>query len=103
MEDNILGYIAEAESRAAEMKAQATEQAAKIIAEAEKCAADIARSSEQECASFRERSLKNAENKAAADYEKAIGESRAAAKSYAESLLKIASIHVSGIVGRLTK
>ena len=103
MEDNILGYIAEAESRAAEMKAQAQEHAASIIAEAEKTAADIARSSERDCASFREESLKRAESKAAADYDKKISDSRAEAQSYAQSVLKFASIHVGSIVGRLTK
>lgn len=103
MEENVLGCIAEAESRAADMKAQAQEKAAKIIAEAEKNAADIARSSEAECAAFREKSQRSAQDKADADYEKKIKESRAEAESYADSLLKCASIHVSDIVGRLTK
>ena len=103
MEENILGLIAEAESRAAEKKAQALEQSAKIIAAAEKSAADIARSSETECAAFREQSQKDAEIKATADYEKAIKESRAEAESYANSLLEFALTHVTDIVGRLTK
>lgn len=103
MEENILEYIAEAESRAAETKAQAFEQAAKIIAAAEKSAADIARSSEQTIAAFREKSQDEAQIKAAADYDKTIKESRAEAASYAENLLKFASIHVTDIIGRLTK
>ena len=103
MEDNILGRVAEAESRAAEIKAQALEQAAKIVAEAEKNAADISRSSEKECAAYRERAIDEAQSKAANDYEKSIEESRAEAKNYAASLLKFSSVHVSGIIGRLTK
>lgn len=103
MEENVLGLIAEAESRASEIKAQALEQAAKIIAAAEKNAADISRSSEAECAEFREKSQTAAQNKAAADYEKTINDSRAEAASYADSILEYASIHVTDIVGRLTK
>lgn len=103
MQENILESIAEAEGRAAEIKARATEQAAKIIAAADKCAADIVRSSETECAELRVNSLKQAESKSAADYEKALSDSRAQAQSYAEGVMKFSSIHVTAIVGRLTK
>lgn len=103
MEDTILGYIAEAERRAAEMKSQAQEQAANLIAAAEQTAVEIARASEADCAAFREKSQKDAQMKATAEYDKTISESRAEAKKYADSLLENASTHVSGIVRRLTK
>lgn len=103
MEENIIAYIAEAESRAAEIKSAAQEQAAKIVAAAEKNAADIARSSEAECATYREKSLEFAKKKSDGDYQKTIDESRAEATAYADSILKVASNHVTDIIERLTK
>lgn len=103
MEENILQSIEKAEKSASEIKAQAQEQAAKIIATAEKKAVDISRSSESECAAFRAKLLKDAEERASADYEKTLKTSRAEAESYADSLLNSASIHVTAIVGRLIK
>ena len=103
MEDNILQSIEKAEKSAADIKAQAQDKATKIIAAAEKSAADISRSSEAECAAYREKALKDAEILAEKNYEKKIQGSRAEAQSYADSLLNVASIHVTAIVGRLVK
>lgn len=103
MEDNIIGLIAEAENKAAAKKVQAQAEAAEIVAAAEKRAQEIAKSSEAECANLRESAIKFAEEKAASDYEKAIAESRAAAKEYADSHFGHASDLVLDIVGRLTK
>lgn len=103
MQEDILQSIATAESRAAEIKAQANDKAASIIAAAEKSAADIIRSSETQCAELRESSLKQAEEKAADEYAKALSDSRAQAQSYAQSILKYSPTHVGEIVGRLTK
>lgn len=103
MEENIIGLIAEAEERAAAKKAQAQSEAAEIVAAAEKNAQEIAKRSVAECAELREKMIKCAEEKAASDYEKAIGESKADAKDYADSLLNRADSLVLDIVGRLTK
>lgn len=103
MEENIIGLIAEAEEKAAAKKAQAQTEAAAIVSAAEKQAQNIAKSSEAECANLREETLKNAEKNAVSDYDKAISESRAEAKAYADRHLERAEGFVLEIVGRLTK
>lgn len=103
MEENIIGFIAEAEMAAAEKKAQAQAEAAEIVAAAEKHAAEIAKSSEAECARLREETVKTAEENARLAYDKAIATAHAEATEYADGLLKNASSHVFDIVGRLTK
>ena len=103
MEENIIGLIAEAEERAAAKKAQALSEAAEIVAAADSNAQEIARRSVAECAVLRDEMIKCAEEKAAADYDKAIEESRAEAKAYADSHFELASGLVFDIVGRLTK
>lgn len=103
MEENIIGLIAEAEERAAAKKAQALSEAAEIVAAAERNAQEIAKRSSAECAALREEIIKCAEEKAALDYHKAIEESSAEAKAYADSHLERAQNFVLDIVGRLTK
>lgn len=103
MEENIIGYIAEAERQAAEKKAQAQAEAAEIVAAAERQAAEIAKSSEAECALLREQTVKVAEEHARASYDGALSGAHAEAKEYADGLLKNAGGHVADIVGRLTK
>lgn len=103
MEENIIGLIAEAESKAAAKKAQAQSEAAAIVAAAERDAQEIFRRSAVECAALRDEMIKCAEEKAVSDYEKAIEESMAKAKEYADSHLERADSFVFEIVGRLTK
>ncbi|MCH5146535.1 MAG: hypothetical protein J1F61_00845 [Clostridiales bacterium] len=103
MEENILSLIAKAESEAAAKKAQAQTEAAEIIAAAEKKAQEISKSSDSECALLREKTIKDAEEKAALNYEKAIADSYKKAKEYADSHLERAEGFVLEIVGRLTK
>lgn len=103
MEKNIIELIAEAEEKAAAKKAQALSEAAEIVAVAEKNAQEILKRSTVECANLREEIIKCAEEKAASDYDKAIAESSASAKAYADSQFAHAENFVLDIVGRLTK
>ena len=103
MEENIIGFIAQAEDKAAATKAQAQAEAAEIIAAAERQAQEISKSSDSECAKLRENMLKSAEDEAALNYRKVIADSYAAAKDYADSHLERAEGFVLDIVGRLLK
>lgn len=101
MENNVLELINQAEERAAEIKAKAQEEGAETVAAAEKEAAEIARASEADLRKFRDGEIKSAENRAEAEYEKRIAESRADARGYADRLLESADIFVGEIVGRI--
>lgn len=103
MENNIIGLIAEAESTAAAKKAQALSAAAEIVAAAERNAQEILKRSAVDCANLREEIIRCAEEESASDYNKAIEESSASAKAYADSQLERANGIVLDIVGRLTK
>ena len=103
MEDSIIGLIAEAENSAAEKKAQAQASAAEIVAAAEKRAQEIAKTSDTECAAYRESAIKNAETSAQAQYKKTLDDCRLSAEKYADGLLAQADNHILDIVGRLTK
>ena len=103
MENNIISLIAEAESTAATKKSQALSESAQIVAAAEKEAQEIAKRSALECAQLREEMIKCAEEKAASDYDRAISDSTAKAKAYADSKLASAENFVLEIVRRLAK
>lgn len=103
MEENIIILIAEAEQKAAAKKAQALAQAEQIVAAAERDAQEIAKRSVLDCAELRDEIIKSAEDKAAADYESAIENSKAQAKAYADAHLDSANGFVLDIFGRLTK
>ena len=103
MENDIINMIAEAEREAAEQKSQAAERAAEIVAAAEKRAAEISKSSEEEIRILGAEMLLAAENRATAEYERALAESRESAAAYAGEILAHADAHVFDIVGRLTK
>lgn len=100
MED-IIKSITEAESQAAEIKAQAAERAAEIIAEASKRAADITARCETECKIMREVQINQAAADAQTAYDKALSESSAKAKKYADDVLKNSDGVINDIVGRV--
>lgn len=99
----VIKSITEAEEKAAEIKAKALERAAEIAAEAETKAEDISRKNETDCKLFREGQLKKAEKDAAAEYEKALTDTRAEAKAYADGVLKRTGGVVTEIVRRITR
>ncbi len=103
MEEDVIGIISHAESRAAEIREKAQAEAAQIIAAAEKKAAEIVKSSELSCAEYRREFLAEAEKTAESDYAAAIAKSHADAKKYADDLIEYSGEYVSDIVGRLTK
>lgn len=103
MEENIIGLIAEAESKAAALKAQAQEQAADIVTAAEKRATEIAKTSEKSCKAYGEKMLKAAQMYAQGLYDRTIEKSRADALHYAGERLDRAEPFVNEILERLTK
>lgn len=103
MEENILSSIAEAEERASTIKSRAQSRAAEIVSAAEKQANEIAKALEVECKLLRENGIKSAEERADADYGKAIDFSRADAARYADELIEKSSAYILDIVGRLAK
>ena len=103
MEENIIQSIAKAEEQAAEMRAQAQAEANKIAADAERSAAEILKNAEGDCVKLREKTIKAAEERAVADYDKAIENSRAEAENYADGLIKSADNLVTDIIGRIVK
>ena len=103
MEENIIGMIAEAESKAQARKAQAQLRATIIVSEAERTAADIARSSEEACRARKEEGIRNAESEAEAEYRKSLETAREEGAKLAEALLEHTGEYISEIVGRLTK
>ncbi len=102
MED-IVQAIVEAEREAAAQKARAQTRAAEIVADADRRAADIVRASEEACKQLREEIVARAEEQAEAEYDAAIRVSRAEAEQYANEALEFSEVHVCNIVGRLTK
>lgn len=99
--EEIIKSITEAESQAAQIKANAQESAAKIIAGAQESAAQIAKNAESECKLLRETGLQSAEKTALDNYDKTIAESTANAKKYADGVIKTVDGYVSEIVGRI--
>ena len=104
MEENIIGFIAEAEEKAASKKNAAESKAAEIVAAAEKRAGEIAKESEGALKRLREDALRGAEERAVTEYRAALEESRADAAAYADKILSANSDEaVAEIVGRLIK
>ena len=104
VEENIIGFIAEAEQEAALKKDAAEQSAAEIVAAAEKRATELARESEAELKRLREETLRGAEERAVTAYRATLEKSRADAAAYADKILSANSDEaVSEIVGRLLK
>ncbi len=99
----ILKSINEAEEKAAEIKAAAQQKAAEIAANAEERSAEIAKLSEAECKAYREKAVKEAEDKAQKNYEDEFTVKRAAAAKYAADCLKSTDNIVSDIVRRIVR
>lgn len=103
MTEEIIRSIAEAESKAVEIRNRASEEAAATAARAEIRAAEIEKSSEEVCKAYRETQLKAAEADAEKEYRAALSEKGEEARRYAERLLEGTDIFVSRIVGRITR
>ena len=99
----IIEKINEAESKAAEIKANALEKAAEIAANAEERAADIDRLAEVDCKALRESSLKAAQEEAQKRYDDEITVNRAKASKYCADRLKDTDKIVNDIVLRITR
>ena len=99
----IIEKINEAESKAAEIKANALEKAAEIAANAEERAADIERLAEVDCKALRESSLKAAQEEAQKRYDDEITVNRAKASKYCADRLKDTDKIVNDIVLRITR
>ena len=99
----ILKSINEAEEKAAEIKAAAQKKAAEIAGNAEERSAEIAKLSEAECKAYREKAIKDAEDKAQKNYDDEITAKRAAAAKYASDCLKSTDNIVSEIVRRIVR
>lgn len=99
--EEIIQSITEAEAEAAQIKANAQDRAAQIIAGAQANAQQVAQNTESECKVLRETGIRNAEKTAQANYDKAIAESAASAKKYADGVIKTVDNQVNEIVGRI--
>lgn len=99
----IIELINEAETKAAEIKANALDKAAEIASAAEERAADIEKLAEAECKALREKSLKNAVEEAQKRYDNEITVNRAKASRYCADRLKDTDKIVSDIVRRVTR
>lgn len=99
----IIDSINEAEAKAAEIKANALKKAAAIAENAEERSAEIAKLSEAECKSYREKSIKTAEEEAEKKYVSEITVKRAEASKYAADRLKNTDKTVNDIVRRITR
>ena len=99
----ILKSINQAEEKAAEIKAAAQQKAAEIAGNAEERSAEIARLSEAECKAYREKAVKEAEEKAQKHYDEEITVKRAEAAKYAADRLKTTDNIVSDIVRRVVR
>lgn len=95
--------INEAEEKAAEIKAAAQQKAAEIAGNAEERSAEILKLSEAECKAYREKAIKEAEDKAQTTYDGEITAKRAEAAKYAADRLKTTDNIVSDIVRRIVR
>lgn len=99
----IINSINEAEAKAAEIKADALQQAAKIAEVAETRCTEIAKLSEAECKALRENSIKAAEEEALSKYESEIAAKKAEAAEFRAERLKNTDEIVNAIVRRVAR
>lgn len=101
MTEEIIKTIADAESKATEIKALATERAIEMVKNAEKRASEIEKTSAEVCKAYRETSQKNAEADAQNKYVATLEKAKTDAVEYCRKILEKTESPVSKIVGRI--
>lgn len=100
--EEIIEAITRAEERALNIREEALKKAEQIAAKAADEAELISKRSESEIRLYRERSLKQAEAEGEKRYAEALAKTRAAAKAYADGVIKKADGVAADVVGRIT-
>lgn len=101
MTEDIIKKITEAEEEAANIKAEATQEATDKITNAELRAAEVMKTSGEVCKAYRETSLKNAEINAQKEYDDAIKQAELDARNYCREILLKADTAAAVVVGRI--
>jgi vacuolar-type H+-ATPase subunit H len=101
MDDMILA-IADAETRATEIKSAAVQKAGAIIEEARTKAADFEREQIEVRAKYRDDTLQAAESKSDEEFKKSIEQYKREAKEYADGIASSTDLIVGKIVGRVS-
>ena len=99
--EEVLKSVKEAETQAANIKAEAEAEAEKLIASSRAGANDIKKKSEEELKLFRETTLKEAELRIQKEAERLLSAHESEEEKVADALLKDTSATVSHIVRRV--
>ena len=101
--EEIIKSITEAELKAEQIKTEALDKAAEIAEAAETECRKIAEKCEEECKLYREKEIATAHADPDRLYNEALEAKRAAAASYADSVIKNTDKAVAEIVRRVTR